>query len=102
VERKKYAIPCHQLIATDGQATALPRRAGVEAAPNALDKTVVPTMSELARPEQTSVWSPSNFPRISRFLIKGAAPTVRNRTPTFIGQELGISPVWHKYFRVTY
>jgi hypothetical protein len=61
VERKKYAIPCHQLIATDGQflmmgATALPRRAGVEP-----DKTVVPTMSELARPE------PSNFRRISRF-----------------------------------
>jgi hypothetical protein len=98
VERKKYAIPCHQLIATDGQflmmgATALPRRAGVEAAPNSLDKTAVPTMSELARPEQTSVWSPGNFRRISRFLIKGAAATVRNRPPTFIGQELGINPV---------
>ena len=68
-------------------ATALPRRAGVEAAPNALDKTVVPTMRELARPE------PSNFRRISRFSIKGAAATVRNRPPTFIGQELGINPV---------
>src|SRR5262249_25759718 len=27
------------------------------------------------------------------FLIKGTAAIIRNRSPTFIGQELGISPI---------
>ena len=40
-----------------------------------------------------AVWSRRQFRWMSRFLIKGTAAIVRSRSPTFIGQELGITPV---------
>jgi hypothetical protein len=53
-------------------------------------------------PQIRSSGAQGNFRWISGFLIKGTAATIRNRSPTFIGQELGISPVGQKNFQVTY
>src|SRR6516165_10636387 len=39
------------------------------------------------------VWSRRQFRWMSRFSINGTAATIHRRSPTFIGQELGISPI---------